>query len=300
MTEQKAAHEGERKELASLLAQEEEALHQLKKADDVERKVREAVQTVEVLTKQIAEAETARQRRCQIQECLEAVEKEVATLHDDAMRMEQEAIRSREATAAARKRHQEAKSYEEQVAAQKAHNQRVEIEKILPGQKELEELKNTKEQLVMGINEAHAKLETDLVELKEAIKNKRVAVDEFDLEIKSIARENEQALEALVHVERSLEELRDSTKKECAEHEDIASKFAEACDAERERHQELIATKEMNRKRILQKAQTESTQRRLQMEEQLEVYKLAVEMITDVEAHELELARLRESRNSEN
>ncbi|KAI2494982.1 hypothetical protein MHU86_19542 [Fragilaria crotonensis] len=299
LTAKKATHEGERKELATLLAQEEAELLQLKETDDMERKVREAVQTVDVLTKQIAEAEAARQRRSQIQECLKAVEEEVATLQEDARRMEQELIRSREATAVARRKHQEAKSYEVQVAAQKAHNQRVEIEKMIPGQKKLEELKNTKERLVMGINEAHSKLETDLVELKEEAKKKRDAASELELEMKSVARENDQTLEALTHIERAQQELRDSTERECTEYEDIARKFTEACDAERARHQELVATKEMNRKRILQNARMESAQRRQIMEEQLEMYKRAVEMMADVEAQQLELARLRESRNFE-
>lgn len=287
----------QRQELAALLAHEEAELLQLMESDDMERKVGEAARTVELLTKQIAEANAARERRSEIQQCLESVEEEVTMLQEQEARLEEEVTRSRDAASSAGKLLDEAKSFEEQVAAQKAHNQCLETEKILPGRKELEELKNTKEKLVMGINEVHANMETELKNLKEEVKMKCDAAGALELEIKSLSRENDQALEALAHIERARKELRESTEKQCDQNADISRKFAEACDAEEARHQELLAAKETHRKQVLQHARTTSTQRRQQLEEELEVYKRAMEMIADVESHELELARLEESRN---
>ena len=285
--------------LAALLAKEEAELLQLTRDDDMERKVREAAHTIELLTKQIAEANAARQHRSQIQLSLETVENDVATLREEATRLEEGLARSREATAAARKLHQEATAYAEQVAAQKDHNQRVETEKILPGQKELEELKKTKEQLVMAINETHSNMETELNSLEEEIKIKDAALEELELEFKSVSTENDRVLEVLAHVERAREELRESTEKTCKENAETVRNFAEACDAELARHQERLKAKEAHRLRVLQDARTRSTQRRQKLEEELEVYKRAMEMIADVESHERELARLEESRTFE-
>ena len=294
LTAHKARHEQERKEWATMLAEEEDELHRLKSTENIERQVREAARAVDDLRNQLAEANSARQRYSDIQQCLESLEKEITELEEDTARTEASIEEQCELAALARQQHQEIKAFEEQILAQKLHNDRTENEKILPGQQEVEELKKTSESLVISITEAHSIMETELRRLLEDLKVKRAAVDELDSEIKIVTMENDQTLDALAQMKKALEQQLESAEKERSENLEIARKFTEAVDAERSRLDELAVAKERKREQRLQDARERSADHRHLLEEQLEVYKRALAMIAEVEAHRHELARLEE------
>lgn len=297
LTTKKAKHEAERKELAALLAKEEADLFQLERSDDIEKKMRDGAHKLELLTKQNSEADAARNCRVQGKEQLESVKQDGAKFEMTSTKNEAELGQKREASAAARKQHDNAKSCQEQVVVQKAHNDRVGTEKIIPGQQEEQELKKNKETLVKGINEAHSNFETKLKELKEEVEVKGVAAQQLVSETKAVFEENDENHTALTHVKLARDELQETTDKECSENEDIASRFAEACDAEKTNKREVKAAKTINREQKLEDIRAKSSQGRQKQEDVLEVYMRATDMIKEVRADELELERLEETRN---
>ena len=293
----KAQHEDERKELAALLEKERAELVQLQGADDIEKKLREVTHHVQLLMTQNAEAIDARKRRAQIMDHLDSFAEEVAQLEIKSVKAECELKTKREAFAVACKQLDDAKSFQEQVLAQKAHNDRIEAEKVVPGQQELLELKKNKELLVKGIHEMHSTMESQLKQLQEDVELKGVVAEKLLAEMKVVVQESEESSTALAQIKRAREELRQSTEKECEENQDIASKFLEACEAERSRQQDFLVEKKAHREQTLNDIRTKALQNRQELEEKVELYMRAIDMIKDVRSDELELEKLEESLN---
>jgi len=255
---------------------EELDLKQLHSLETVKSNI---VKEIDDLKQKLVEVDSIREARTQVQKNCEEVRAEIELLSKEEQISKEKVMNLNSKLKVTEEGLNAARDREKSLNVLKQENDDFFMKKVKPASLKQIELIKKKEKISGNITELHNEMHSDEGVHKEAMNERRAAIENVQVEVESIQNQLEENEFEINNVETKIKENTKNTEKELNEHELFLGKMKAAIEAEETLKANILNEGKKKRRKLLTDAKKKGSEEQKRLEYTLKLYEKASELV---------------------